>query len=922
MRIVAALVASCVMVLVFVLAPRVPADSPSEPSPDFWIKIVFGLDEQPAVWDGRLLCRGGQVLGVAEWGLEARDQLDADNLTWKIRTGIPDARRVSFAEPLRGLLVKLAATPETNLMIETEQGSFELRPEELKPGRPSRFLNHRATVERLGTAELVADTTSDDDFAAICVDRHGARHVAWIAYDDDLGHDRLLIRNVDDTAAEAEEIAQGREFADPHIFTMPDGTIRAVWCAPGEDRNWDIHSAVRESAGWRAERLTTAEGTDFHLAADLGREGTLCLAWQSFRDGQADIYAMSLDEGRWSDEIPVAVDPADEWEPAVSVDRQGNAWIGYDTYAHGNYDVYVVRVNGHSLEVGDPIAVATSPHFEAHASVLAEDDGKVWVAYDAAGPNWGKDFRNVPTFDDGRYSEPLHASRRLELRLVDGDRVLRPIVPLPQVLPPERIHAIERKPTAKPSRFYEYPQLARDGANRIWLLFRMCRQGFCGHPPKGACWRIYATTHTEGGWLEPIQLPRSWGRQNQRVACASDGPGTLQCAWADGDRFASMNRKYVVYCGALPDVTENVTDIDCEEIATESPGSPEPTPASAWTIKRGQQTYQLYYGDLHRHTNISRCSPTIDGSLDDAHRYALNAVGLDFLAITDHTRDVDPFSWWRTQKAADQYHIPGRYVPIYAYERSNNTPGGGHRNVFFLERGHEVNPSDHWYLGRDLPRQDADPDTTLYPWMRQTGGALTAAHTPVYSKRDDRGTWTFHDPQLEPVAEIFQGFRQSYERPGRGVVEEASLWFALRKGYRLGFIASSDHISTHFSYACVWAEQKTREAIFEGLSARRTFAATDRIVLDFRIGEVLMGEESTHSGKDVTLAIRALGTVPVRDIEIVRSGEVIATLHPGVASVDLQHVDREPQSGTSYYYVRLVQDDGAIAWGSPIWVTR
>jgi hypothetical protein len=308
--------------------------------------------------------------------------------------------------------------------------------------------------------------------------------------------------------------------------------------------------------------------------------------------------------------------------------------------------------------------------------------------------------------------------------------------------------------------------------------------------------------------------------------------------------------------------------------------------------------------------------------LNDAHRYALNAVGLDFLAITDHTRDVDPFSWWRTQKLADQLYLPGRYVTIFAYERSNGTPAGGHRNVFFLHRGADVNPSDAWYTGRDLEPADTNPDTSLYPWMRRRGDTLTAAHTPVYDRRLDRGTWTYNDPQMEPVAEIFQGFRHSFERPGAGVAERAALWFALQKGYRLGFIASSDHISTHMSYACVWAREKTREAIFEALAARRTYAATDRIALDVRIGETLMGEETRADGGEVTISVRALGTAPIKDIEIVRSGEVIATLHPEGSRIDTNHVDRTPLPGESYYYVRLLQDDGALAWGSPIWVRR
>jgi hypothetical protein len=600
------------------------------------------------------------------------------------------------------------------------------------------------------------------------------------------------------------------------------------------------------------------------------------------------------------------------------VDERGRAWIAYDSYENGNYDVFLTSVEGD--KVGPRVAVAQTDDFEAHAAVLADGD-RVWVAYDAAGPNWGKDFRNSQTREGDRYAEPLHASRRLELRCVQDGKVLQPKTALPQQLPPVPIPAIIRKPGTKPARFYELPQLARDGEGRIWLFFRLCRQGYCPHPPMGIDWSIYATTYTDKGWLEPIQLPRSQGRQNQRVGITGAHDLRLHCAWAEGNRFASVDRKYVVRYGNLPAIAEKPAELPLEPAPAARPGKPDPAPTVPWTVKRGGKEYRVYFGDLHRHTNISRCSPTIDGCLVDAHRYALDAVEHDFLCVTDHTRDVDPFSWWRTQQAADFFHVPGRFVSFYGYERSNNTLGGGHRNVFFIERGRDVNPSEHYYIGRGLKVPDSDPDKTLYPWLKERDG-LTAAHTPAFDGRAKRGTWTFNDPQVEPVVEIFQAFRRSYERPGGGVAEQASIWHALERGYRLGFIASSDHIATHMSYACIWATDKSRPALFEGLQARRTYAATDRIGLDVRIGDALMGEEVKLADATVPITIRAQGTDSIDEIQIVRSGEVLGTLRPNKNEVETTFVDDKPRRGESNYYVRLAQRNGGLAWAPPIWVNR
>jgi hypothetical protein len=902
-----------------------------------WFKVVFGVDQKDAAWDGSLSVSGGRVDEMESWSFEARDQLRKEERSWTARTAILDGRRATYAEPTRGLLIKVDAGPKTSVKLGTKQGAFEFSPRDIRLGRPAKFLDGRATVEVLGFGDLVAETETDDDFPAIAIDERGHRHVLWQSYDDVAKRDWLLIRDVDagdskNDGAKPVPVFDAKEFADPHLFFLNETgkeQLVAVFASPGENQNWDIYAAWRTSQGWSPQRLCSAEGSDIHLAADAGPDGSLWVAWQSLRNGNGDIFARRYYNGQWSDELAVTSTAADEWEPSISVAQNGMAWIGYDSYASGNYDVHVVPIyfgagpTGKRLKAQKSIAVATSPDFEAHASVLADDaSGGVWVAYDAAGANWGKDFRNGPTMTEGGYSEPLHASRRVELRLVKDGKVHWLKETLPQIRPPERIHEISRLPSAKPSRFYEYPQLARDGDGRVWLMFRLCRQGYCAHPPMGIDWRICATTLTQDGWLEPIELPRSQGRQNQRVAFDTDPDGHLHFAWAEGNRFASVNRKYTVQCGSLPKLDEAAGSLEVEPVKLDKPTTPTGEPDPQLTMEKGGKVYNVFFGDLHRHTNISRCMPTIDGSLDDAHRYALNAVEYDFLAVTDHTRDVDPFSWWRTQKACDWYDIPGRYSPIYAYERSNRAPGGGHRNVFFLKRGAEVNPSDHWADGVGRTKVDTDPNTTLYPWMKKRGDALTAAHTPEWSDAAGKGTWTYHDPQVEPVAEIFQGFRKSYERPGGSVVEQASLWHALKKGHRLGFIASSDHMSTHMSFACVWATGKTREEIFEALSSRRTYAATDRIGLSFRIGEALMGEDVKLTGKSVSMGIHIEGTGPLKELQIVRSGRVLKTFALSEKSFHEEFVDDSPLDGRSWYYVRVVQQDKATAWGSPIWVNR
>ena len=158
---------------------------------------------------------------------------------------------------------------------------------------------------------------------------------------------------------------------------------------------------------------------------------------------------------------------------------------------------------------------------------------------------------------------------------------------------------------------------------------------------------------------------------------------------------------------------------------------------------------------------------------------------------------------------------------------------------------------------RPLPRgelpgtpENGTPDTKmLYPYLKHFGG-ICASHTSGTNMGTD---WRDNDPTVEPVVEIYQGHRHNYEHFGapRSATEETQIggyqpagfiWNALEKGYRLGFQSSSDHVSTHMSYAIVLADDVSRQGIIDAFKKRHCYAATDNIILDVRCGEHLMGD--------------------------------------------------------------------------------
>ena len=101
---------------------------------------------------------------------------------------------------------------------------------------------------------------------------------------------------------------------------------------------------------------------------------------------------------------------------------------------------------------------------------------------------------------------------------------------------------------------------------------------------------------------------------------------------------------------------------------------------------------------------------------------------------------------------------------------------------------------------------------------------------------------------------------------------------------------------------------------------RHTYAATDNIILDMRIGDRIMGDAFETSERPVVHA-KIIGTVPIGRVVLIKNNEIVYTFEPGTKDAEFDYRDDAAEHGESYYYIRAEQSDGSIAWGSPIWVT-
>ena len=612
------------------------------------------------------------------------------------------------------------------------------------------------------------------------------------------------------------------------------------------------------------------------------------------------------------------------WFPALAGGPTGAA-VAWDAYTDGSYNVFLRRFADGRW--GPVETVAGTGLFEAEPAVAIDAQNRVWVAWIESGANWGKDTGFLV---QERKGTSLYSSRAVRVACFDGRRL-------------ETSSRLED--ALGPTEHWEAPELiAAPGGP--WLVLRHMRwrqsdmrtTHIAGVIYWGL-WQFHLTRYSGGSWSAPVRLPRSGSRNDGKAAATVDPSGTLWLVWGTDQRdtraYLPIQNRVELAQIALPASSAEPQLVPAAPAASPAFSPIHPREAEqvgrirSYRIDHGGKRYAIYRGDLHRHTEIS-IDGGGDGSLFDTYRYARDAAGLDFLGVTDHTHDVvEPYSWWRTQKVADLFQIQNAFAAFYAYERSVEYPNG-HRNVFFVRRGIDVLPIEY------DEANGWEGSERLFWYLRRNRG-LSISHTSATAAGTD---WRDNDPEVENLVEIFQGMRNTYEYPGapspkrltpspKSRAEAPSLrplgfvWNALAKGYRLGFIASSDHMSTHISYACLIAEELTLESLREAIQARRAYAATDNIVLDARFtgsdGEHLMGEDFASTSA-IRIRARILGTGPVSRVDVVRNGAIVYSATPNTADVNFEYVDEAPPAAEAYYYLRVIQSDGEMAWGSPAWV--
>jgi len=124
------------------------------------------------------------------------------------------------------------------------------------------------------------------------------------------------------------------------------------------------------------------------------------------------------------------------------------------------------------------------------------------------------------------------------------------------------------------------------------------------------------------------------------------------------------------------------------------------------------------------------------------------------------------------------------------------------------------------------------------------------------------------------------------------------------------------------------ATDLTRAGLYEAMWQRHTYGTTGaRIIIDFKVNGSLMGSEiRADKGNPPLIYYMVKGTAPVQKIEIWKYSkskgyEAFNFEGKGMLSAESQFSDNE-FGQDSFYFMKVVQEDGNLAWSSPVWVQK
>lgn len=346
-----------------------------------------------------------------------------------------------------------------------------------------------------------------------------------------------------------------------------------------------------------------------------------------------------------------------------------------------------------------------------------------------------------------------------------------------------------------------------------------------------------------------------------------------------------------------------------------------------FTLDDGTNTEEVYFGQIHSHTNQSDGS----GSLADAYTYARDVAKLDFFAVTDHSNYFDTTSApveyagsstntkWQQGIAAAQAAATGSFVAFYGYEMTW-TSQVGHMNTFntdgFVSRNNSKYTSS--FAGMK----------NYYELLKTLPQSISQFNHPGKTF-GDFNNFSDYDAAIDAQISLIEvGNGEGAVGSGGYFPSYGSYNKALDKGWHLAPTNNQDNHkglwgTANTARTAIVTDNFTKAGVYDAMKNMRVYATEDsNLKIKYTANGQPLGSILPLNTEKLTISAE-LSDADAGDnigrVTLVTNGGKESQVQDFDSNSALYSVNIDnPVKG--YYYVKVVEDDGDIAVTAPIWV--
>ena len=365
-----------------------------------------------------------------------------------------------------------------------------------------------------------------------------------------------------------------------------------------------------------------------------------------------------------------------------------------------------------------------------------------------------------------------------------------------------------------------------------------------------------------------------------------------------------------------------------------------------WFFTVGQAQYQLYFGQLHSHTQYSDGAGSLDAALDYVKNLPESA-NVQFVAFTDHSNYFDTTgaanpegalydmslasassqeTWnsYRSSVAAFNEANAGSLVALAGFEMTWSG-GPGHINTFntpgIVSRNNSTLNNKTDYAGMRayyalLSQQEGADSLSQFNHPGNTFGTF--------------GDFAFWDPVIDSRMYMVEAGNGEGQIGAGGYYPSYEYYtMALDKGWHLAPTNNQDNHKGRWGNAndardVILTDDFSEQGIYDALRAMRMYATEDKnLEIGYTVNGMLLGSSLTEVPENLNIHVTVNdpdASDSISKVEvIVNSGKTAYTWDdPAVLATGDLSVTLDPDY--SYYYIRVTQGDGDLAVTAPVWV--